>query len=212
MSTWMLTATGHEYHLSGSGLCGNQFDVGAIAHALAQINRFSGHASRPYSVAEHSLLCADIAERMQLPPIVQYAALMHDAHEAFTGDTSTPAKIAIGPGWTEFENTHARALRRFFGLVPTFTSMRNQLRQIDLVALATERRDLMPWNAEIHDGWPILDTPGKVVPEADWVDLNSARRNAQQWSEWRDQFMERYHAVRAANALWFKENVREQLP
>ena len=205
MNSWMLTAGGKEYHLCGSGVWTNTFDIHTVAHSLAQINRFTGHASRPYSVAEHSLLCADIAERMQLPPVEQYAALMHDGHESYVGDVSSPAKIAIGQGWNEFEATHARDFRRHFGLTTVFVGARLRLRRIDLIALATERRDLTPWNPEIHEEWPILDTPGQVIPPADWVDLRQSRRMNKSWEEWRDEFVERYTQLRAANALDFQQ-------
>ena len=91
------------------------FDIGHIAHSLAQINRFTGHASRPYSVAEHSLLVCDIAERyFGLDVHGQLAALLHDAHEAYTTDLSTPAKAEVGGGWRTFEAASATWLRCAF--------------------------------------------------------------------------------------------------
>lgn len=62
-----------------------------IAHHLAQINRFAGGTRFPYSVAQHSVLVHDM-----LPPEVQLYGLLHDAHEAYTGDIITPIKAAIG--------------------------------------------------------------------------------------------------------------------
>jgi len=211
MSTHMITAHGAEYHLAGAYGSDNAISIDTIAHALAQINRFTGHAKRPYSVAEHSLLCADIAERLQLSPFVRLAALMHDAHEAYVGDVSSPAKQAIGQGWKDFEDIHTRAVRRHFGMLPVFTNARAQIHQCDLVALATERRDLMKWDEGVSSAWAILDTPGRVVPCAEWVDLNQAQREQRHWTEWRDLFLERFHALRLANAEWFKANVREHL-
>jgi hypothetical protein len=209
MGTHMITAHGAEYHLAGAYQTDNAITIETIAHALSQINRFTGHATRPYSVAEHSLLCADVAERLQLSPFACLAALMHDAHEAYTGDVSSPAKQALGDAWSLFEATHARAVRRHFGMLSVFENSRKKIHQCDLVALATERRDLMAWDAEISSPWPILDTPGKVVPCADWVDLNQAQREQRHWTEWRELFLERFHALRLANAEWFKANVRE---
>lgn len=78
-------------------LPGNTPRIEAIAHSLAQINRF-GHASRPYSVAEHSLLVCEIVKSMGLDCHAQRAALMHDAHEAFTGDVATPHQSRAGGG------------------------------------------------------------------------------------------------------------------
>jgi hypothetical protein len=57
--THIITATGAEYHLSGHGP--RPVNAEDIAHQLAIINRFTGATSRPYSVAEHSLLVRLIA-------------------------------------------------------------------------------------------------------------------------------------------------------
>lgn len=67
-----------------------------IAHALARIPRFNAHSSKPWFVAEHSILVRQIAMNLISSPIEKrYAApylLLHDAHEAFTGDMSAPLK------------------------------------------------------------------------------------------------------------------------
>lgn len=206
MSAWIHTATGQQFHLGGIGRTVNRIDLHDIAHALAQINRFTGHATRPYSVAEHSLLCADIAERMQCTPAVQRAALLHDAHEAYTGDCSSPAKQVLGAAWADYEGAHAQAVRKHFRVHHVFVGCRPVLHQIDLVALATERRDLMAWSADTHPAWDVLDTPGRVVPPADWINLQSLKREHKDWTEWRDAFLERYHALGVAVEQWAKES------
>lgn len=61
-----------------------------IAWALANINRFTGHARRPYSVAEHSINVARL-----LPEPIKIYGLLHDAHEAYIGDIGTPMKQAL---------------------------------------------------------------------------------------------------------------------
>lgn len=63
-----------------------------IAHALSQICRFGGHARRFYSVAEHSVLVADVVEASGADPTEQLIALMHDAHKAYLGDIPSPIK------------------------------------------------------------------------------------------------------------------------
>ena len=49
---WILTATGRDFHLSGlpTVMPDAAPRIEDIAHALAQINRYTGHAARPYSV------------------------------------------------------------------------------------------------------------------------------------------------------------------
>ena len=170
------------------------YTIETIAHQLAQINRFTGAACRPYSVAEHSLLCADIADDLGLSAHAQLACLMHDAHECITGDMASPVKWTIGGVWDNFERNHANQLRRHFGICSTFASHRQQIKAIDLIALATERRDLMPFEHATCDPWPILDTPGHEVAPYQ-VDLRTLKRENEHWTEWRNEFLQRYHEL-----------------
>ena len=96
--SWMITATGAEYHLTGAASmtdAGRPVRIEDIAHQLAIINRYHGATIRPYSVAEHSLLCSEIAQRIGLSLVAQMAALLHDGHEPYTNDLSSPAKAAL---------------------------------------------------------------------------------------------------------------------
>lgn len=194
--TWMLLSNGAEQHLHASAEL-PQYTIQEVAHQLALINRFTGATYRPYSVAEHSLLCADLADAAGCTPVVQLCCLMHDAHEIVTGDTSSPVKWELGQVWGSFELRHARALRAHFGLQCGFASARATIKHIDLVALATERRDLLPWAPRQHRPWPILDTPGREVPPAADVDLRRAARAQMHWSEWRAAFVERFERLQA---------------
>lgn len=216
MSTFILTASGAEYHLGGPRQRDNDRVNGAItieivAHSLSQINRFTGHAIRPYSVAEHSLLCVAIAEQLQLGPWVRLSALMHDAHEAYVGDASSPAKWELGAAWTSFEDTHARSVRRCFGLHEKLRQYADPVKLCDLMALATERRDLLLFQPRKNSPWPVLDRPGMEVPAADWIDLNTLKRKQRDWTEWRELFLEKYHELRSACADSFGKQMRESL-
>lgn len=194
MSHWMLLSDGREHYLSGVNALQNTYSLQSIAHHLAIINRFTGATSRPYSVAEHSLLCADISEAAGHPAHLQLACLMHDAHEAITGDVSSPAKWTMGDAWAAFEAPQERALRRHFGLQAAFAAHRVSIRQVDLIALATERRDLTPYRPGTHAPWLILDTPGKEVPPAP-ISLTTPKREQTHWTEWRAQFFDRFELL-----------------
>ena len=197
MSFWIHLADGTEHYLTQPDTAQNTYRLETLAHHLAIINRFTGATCRPYSVAEHSLLCADIAEAYNAPLPAQLACLMHDAHEAITGDTSSPVKWALAQAWENFEQPQARALRRHFGLQTAFAGYRQQIKRIDLVALATERRDLLAFDPAAHRPWPILDTPGcEVPPHA--TRLATTKREHTHWTEWRNQFIARYEALSAA--------------
>jgi len=195
--TWMTTASGTDHGLSRCMLLQAEYHLDDIAHAGAQINRYNGHARRPMSINEHQLLCADIAEHLNLSPLVALACLVHDAHEAYTGDVTSPVKWALGHAWEEFEHPIANHLRRWLGLHSTFAAHRATIRHIDLMALATERRDLLNYTPGRNKPWPILDTPGSVVPCADWIDLDTRKREQTHWTEWRDQWLVRYHQLSA---------------
>ena len=192
--TWILLQNGAEQHLTGPCALQPQYTIGSIAHQLALINRFTGATQRPYSVAEHSLLCADLAAEYGLGPVPQLCCLLHDAHEAIVGDLASPIKWQLDGTWDNLERMHMRALRAHFGLLPAFAAHRNTVKAFDLIALATERRDLLPWQPLRHRPWPLLDTPGQAVEPAD-VNLASAWRTHKHWTEWRDAFVERYELL-----------------
>lgn len=61
--------------------------VEQIAHSLSMQCRFNGHGQSFYSVAQHSVLCCDLAPD-QLKPY----ALFHDANEVILGDITTPVQ------------------------------------------------------------------------------------------------------------------------
>lgn len=197
-SHWIVTADGMPHYLSGYDMAQNKYSIEVIAHAGAQINRFTGHCIRPYSVVEHQLLCADIAAHLQLPHAVQLALLMHDAHEVFIGDCSSPVKWELGPTWERLESAHENALRRHFGLSVTFMAHRAKIKAIDLMALSTERRDLVIYTEGVSAPWAILDTPGRKVEPAHWVQLHTAARARRSWDEWAQMYLERFHQLRAA--------------
>ncbi len=141
--TWILTRTGRRFDLLMPKA--SQVSTLDIAHALANICRFNGHTSRHYSVAQHSLLVASI-----VPAEHQLAALLHDATEAYVGDMVRPLK-ALLPDYSEIENGIWLAICERFNLEPELPAC---IQEADMVALATERRDLMPEHGE---RWPCLE-------------------------------------------------------
>lgn len=198
-SHWIVTAHGADHPISGPAvlLPGTAPRIEVIAHALAQINRFTGHAARPYSVAEHSLLVCDIVAANGHNHHAQRAALLHDAHEAITGDMASPVKWTLGTEWIGFEAAHARMMRQAFHCQTAYTAFRHAIKHADLVALATERRDLMRFDPATNLPWPILDTPGEEVQPMPAVDLNNPARVALTWRHHRDAFLERYRVLTA---------------
>lgn len=206
--TWLLTHSGRQHYLAGPSAThpDNVPSLGEIAHALAHINRYTGHASRAYSVAEHSLLCMDIA-RTQFGADAggQLAALMHDAHECICGDVASPIKQVLGDVWARFETMHEQHLRYHYGLISLFAQHRKMVKQCDLIALATERRDLTPFNAHVHAPWDVIDTPGHNVQPWPHVNLANPSRTNPTAAHWAWIFestaqalMEETHALRTS--------------
>lgn len=157
-----------------------------IAHSLALTNRFNGHTVRPLSVAEHSLLVVEIAERELglREPGALLAALLHDAHEAITGDLITPAKWELGPAWSEFERMHQHQVLERFGALQAASIWRSAISYCDELARATESRDLRPG-----------DPRDTRAPTVQWINLRD--RDGMGWQDWRQAFLDQFEALRA---------------
>lgn len=67
-----------------------------IVHHLSMIPRFGGKLDRHYSVLDHSVYVGMIAKTfLKADDETAFAALMHDAQEAFLGDIPSPLKSLL---------------------------------------------------------------------------------------------------------------------
>lgn len=66
-----------------------------IAHALSQMCRANGHFRTFYSVAQHSINCAQEARARGWSDRIQLACLLHDASEAYISDVTRPVKCYL---------------------------------------------------------------------------------------------------------------------
>ena len=137
---WILTQTGKRFDLFEPDV--DMIDPRDIAHSLAHLCRFNGHTREFYSVAQHSCLVADL-----VPTEHKLAALLHDATEAYLGDMTRPLKEWM-PYYRGFEDVIWGRVCERFGLEIDLPA---SVRQADLIALATERRDMMPPDPAIWD-------------------------------------------------------------
>ena len=137
---YIQTFTGKQFDFKDPNV--ESIDIKDIAHALSMICRFNGHCTRFYSVAEHSIRVSRLLSR-------EHAlwGLLHDAHEAYVGNMVMPLKVYLRESaapmmtsWHHLESWCREAIRDRFNLPG---SMPPEVKEADMVMLATERRDLM---------------------------------------------------------------------
>lgn len=139
--TWITTHTGLHFdyqNLNADAVC-----IEDIAKGLSHECRFTGQLDRFYSVAQHSVECSYVvADKFKLE------ALLHDAVEAYCKDIPSPLKQLL-PDYRLIEDKVDQIIRKKFNLPLTISP---EVKQADLILLATEHRDIA------NDGkeWPIL--------------------------------------------------------
>jgi uncharacterized protein len=128
-----------------------QLDAGDIGRSLANQCRFGGHCRVFYSVAQHSVIVSRLVEERSGDAEDAFAALMHDAAEAYLGDMPHPLKhrSPLGAAFREAEEHLEEAIRVRFDI----ESRSPEIKRVDRALLATERR---AFSAETWH-WPELD-------------------------------------------------------
>lgn len=146
MKTPISTFTGQHFN----PLSSNQKDlirgiiIEDIARGLSNICRFNGQTNEFYSVAQHSVMVSDL-----MPQEYKLAGLLHDASEPYVGDMVKPLKLLFPLFWW-IERRVMTAIAAKFGFSMA-DDVQRMIKQADMVALATEKRDLMPLaNGEWH--------------------------------------------------------------
>lgn len=194
----MQTRSGQKYDLLNPD--SSTIVLDDVAHALAHIGRFTGHARALYSVAQHSVLGAWKLRDEGHAAGVQAAYLMHDAHESVIGDVASPIKRALRAltpqtqdpsrrqfnmdgicSWDVFEEGHRLTFARRFG---TPRDLPEAVKSMDLRMLMTEARDLMtpppePWGipaepiADLRIGrcWTPAEAKGYFLDECVRLDI-----------------------------------------
>lgn len=168
-------------------------DIRDIAHALACINRFTGHVpSGPYCVAQHSVYVARLFEGEPL----ELAALLHDAAEAYLGDIARPWKQALRVQYSDghsetIKEAEERLLRVIFDAlrVPWPTAVQwKMIKDADTAVLVAEGFDLFSdtpsyplWTHRVDNGF--ARAPFTVRP---WT-----------WERARAGFQQRYDFLQA---------------
>lgn len=145
----VLTASGQYVNILAP--TEDEIDIYDIAHALANITRFNGHTTVPYTVAEHSLRCSALLKALGYTPASQLAGLLHDATEAYIGDVATPLKQLL-PEFKAIEKNLEKVIEKKFNVI---IHARPEVHCADIQLLASERKYLMPETPEYV--WEIID-------------------------------------------------------
>jgi hypothetical protein len=156
----------------------DQLDAADIARALANQGRFGGHCRSFYSVAQHSVIVSELVEQRGGDTEDVFAALMHDATEAYLGDMPHPLKhrSALGAAFKAAEDHLEQALRDRFRIKPDVP----EIKPADRALLATERRTFS--SEKWH--WPELEGVEPLDLELTaWPPDEAARAFAQRYAE-----------------------------
>lgn len=145
-------------------------DLRDISWAMSNLARYTGHTDRPVSLLHHSVICDAYAAIVMecRDPVTRLAILLHDAHEAYTGDISRPMKRMLdkaAPGVIAgVEDGLDHAIWKSFGFDRAALLTGGDLEKVKLAdngALA----------AEVRVAWPC------IVAEERWAGLVSIPRN-----------------------------------
>ena len=105
-----------------------------IAHALSHQCRFSGHLKEFYSVAQHSIMCSTFVSLEN-----KFAALMHDASEAYLVDIPSPIKHNLDH-YREVEHKLMKIIADKFGFI---YPLNEEIKKVDREMLELEWEELM---------------------------------------------------------------------
>lgn len=161
------------------------FDV--IAEHLSKANRYCGATPGvTYSVAEHSVRCAEAVLRTTGNETLAAYLLCHDFHEAYLGDDTTPKKQALGhvmqsfgalasaveQAFSEITDRVDFAIHEAAGLPwPPSPQTVAVIKHWDKVLLATEWRDLMQCPPPYDFGKEPLRE--RIVPYPGWQEAKA---------------------------------------
>lgn len=175
--TWIQTWSGRAFDLANP--TPEQVYVEDIAAALKKIPRFTGHTGWIWTVYDHTMLVCSIVSDKGHASAVPYA-LLHDAHEAYVGDWSTPLKNALGADYTPLNRLEARiakAIHTRAGLDwPPPLAVQEIVKEADKLALMWERRDCMIlgdpyWGEELETiaaSLPLIKIEKKIATFYTW--------------------------------------------
>jgi len=131
-------------------------DIRDIAHSLARIQRFNGHANGSCSVAAHSVFVSRLVSKE-----LALKALLHDAEESVTGDMARPVKELLkhaAPAMLDLILTNKKAIYEGLGIDFPTSREWGEIKAADNLALLKEARRFMNYG-------PVWKQDEKVLKE-----------------------------------------------
>lgn len=147
--SWLLSRSGRRIDLPNPDPA--EIHWPDIAESLAKQCRFLGHCEEHYSVAQHCVL-ASHKTRDELGPGFAIYGLLHDAHEAYLGDTIRPVKDLLGPELKKLERSVDAVIYGVASIPLPGWKIQEVIQEIDIRMLATEKRDILTPNKDRWEG------------------------------------------------------------
>src|SRR5690625_606175 len=125
----------------------NEIKTEDIGHALSLLSRANGHCTHFYSVAQHSLYCAEEAKRRDYSIRVQLGCLLHDASEAYISDIARPVKKEL-INYIKIEKKLQKVIFQAYGLSDLTSDELQCIKEIDDAMLSYEMQVLLDTHLE----------------------------------------------------------------
>jgi len=174
---WTLTASGAKLYFLNPEF--EQINVADIVHHLSNICRFTGATKHFYSVAQHSLLVAQLIKDVLDDEGVDsesseywdqlLAALLHEAEETYVNDISGPLKVVIRGKYNWIAVGIRRKAFEKYGVDWEYHN--KTLKDADALAMQIARFYLMP----DHPDWPKLPVNEMIYGQPEFMDPITAR-------------------------------------
>lgn len=153
---WIQTFTGKAFYPLDPDP--DDINIIDIAHALSNICRFTGHCTKFYSVAQHSVYVSNV-----VPEHLALEGLLHDASEAYLCDIARPLKrMSEMKAYIDADEKLTRVIAKKFKIDHELAS---EIKDADNRILFTEKRDIMvkepkAWN------WSYKPYDFVIIPKA----------------------------------------------
>jgi len=124
----------------------DQIVLSDIGWALSRIQRFGAHGHGDWSVAQHSILVANIVA-LRHGARIALSALLHDAAEAYIGDLPSPIKHRLSD-YCRMETALQSVIYQALDVEPYWPEHVDVIKEADHLALEFEIRHFMPQMSE----------------------------------------------------------------